>query len=283
MNPMSLRTLEAHYLPNWRLTQAYGLTGYNCGYAAARGCESFNGHQQSLVWRLIGDVPIEPDSTVLDVGCGIGGPAGWIAERYRPRRLIGVEYLWSSVSAAETRASGESHAGGNQDRANENHRPIFVQGDAHRLPLADASIDVIFNLESALHYLDKRTFIVECRRVLKPGGVLCLGDITTRYKWLFAPAQWLNHLPSQFNSNVWLWSPQDYRRAFEAESFELLRHEEVSRPVADSLTDGIAEITSRGLVIAKGYRGRFFYLALLEKLLRGGLLHYDLFTLRRSR
>lgn len=271
MRSMSQRTLEAHYRPNWNLVQAHGLSGYNCGYADERGRESFNEHQHNLVWRLIGDVPIGPDATVLDVGCGIGGPAGWIAERFHPRRLIGVEYLWSSVSAAEARAN-------RQDA-----RPTFVQGDAQKLPLADASVDVVFNLESALHYPDKRRFIAECRRVLKPGGVLCLGDITTNQKWFFAPIRLMNGLPSQFNSNIRLWSPRDYRRAFDAESLELFRHEEASRQVADSLADGIAEIMNRGLSAAHGYRARFFYLAFLEKLLRAGLLRYDLFAVRRSR
>ncbi|HKQ48228.1 MAG TPA: methyltransferase domain-containing protein [Phycisphaerae bacterium] len=274
---MSQRTLEAHYLPNWRLTQAHGLSGYNCGYAVQRGGASFHEHQQALVWRLIGEMAIGPKSTVVDVGCGIGGPAGWITERYQPRRLIGVEYLWSSVAAAHARAAAEA------DRDRPASRPIFVQGDAHRLPLADGSVDVIFNLESALHYPDKRTFISECRRILAPGGALCLGDITTSHRWLFTPAQLLNRLPSQYNSNVWLWSPKDYRRAFDAEGLELIRHEEASRPVADSLADGIAEIRHRGPASMKGFRGRFFYLAFLEKLLRARLLRYDLFCLRRSR
>ncbi len=268
---MSQRTLEAHYQPNWNLTQAHGLTGYNCGYAAARGCGTFNEHQQALVWRLLGKASIDSNSTVLDVGSGIGGPASWIAERFRPRRLIGIEYLWSSVSAANARSNGNAN------------RPDFVQGDAHGLPVADASVDVVFNLESALHYPDKQRFIGECRRVLKPGGVLCLGDITTRYKLLFGPARLLNFLPSQFNSNVRLWSTRDYRRAFDDHSFECVYHEEASRNVAFSLADGIAEIMDRGLSAAHGYRARVFYLAFLEKLLRWGGLQYDLFTLRRSR
>jgi tocopherol O-methyltransferase len=276
---VSQRTLEAHYLPNWRLTQAHGLSGYNCGYAAARGAGSFHEHQQALVWRLIGDVSIRPDSTVVDVGCGIGGPAGWIANRYRPKRLIGLEYLWSSVAAAQARAA----AADDDDAGKRASRPLFVQGDAHRLPLADASVNVIFNLESALHYPDKRTFIAECHRVLVPGGALCLGDITTSHRWLFSPAQLMNRLPSQYNSNVWLWSPTDYRRAFNSEGFESIRHEEASRPVADSLADGIAEIRIRRSASMKGFRGRFYYLAFLEKLLRAGLLRYDLYCLRRSR
>lgn len=266
---MSQRTLEAHYLPNWKLTQAHGLTGYNCGYTASRGVSTFAAHQQDLVWRLLGDVRIDAGTTMLDVGCGIGGPAGWIFERFGPRRLIGLEYCRPSVEAAEVRFAGQPR------------RPTFLQGDAHAMPLQSGSVDVIFNLESALHYPDKRRFLGECFRVLRPGGRLCLGDITTSHKLLFAPAMLLNKLPTQFNSNIRLWSVADYRSAFADVGFKLLRHDPVSAGVADSLADGLYEIKSRGWSATRGYRGRFFYLIMLEKLLRVGALSYDLFAAER--
>lgn len=269
---MSQQTMEAHYRPNWNLTQAQGLTGYNCGYAESPGCEPFNEHQRSLVWRLLGDTPIDESTTILDVGCGIGGPAGWILERHKPRRIIGLEYLGSSVRAAEDRWGDKSP------------RPVFLQGDAHHLPATDASVDIVFNLESGLHYANKDAFLSECRRVVKPGGTLCIGDITTSTrsgKWLFAPVMLLNKLPSQFNSNIHLWSGSEYCLAFEQHGFGLLRHEEASRHVADSLADGLAEIKKRGWAATRGFRGRVAFLAVLEGLLRSKLLTYDLFVVRR--
>lgn len=267
---MSQRTMEAHYRPNWNLTQAHGLSGYNCGYAASPRCGSFDQHQRSLVWQLLHDTPIHADSVVLDVGCGIGGPSGWIMERFGPRRLISLEYLWASVRSARQLA---------EDRP---RRPAFLQGDAQTLPLADGSVDVIFNLESALHYPDKKAFIAECRRVLKPGGYLCVGDITTRHKRLFGMAAIMNKLPTQFNSNVRLWSAEDYELTFAAAGLQQLHHENASLKVADSLADGLGEVRARGLGAAKGYRARYFYLAVLEKLLRAKLLQYDLFQVRKS-
>ena len=267
---MSQRTMEAHYLPNWKIAQAHGLTGYNCGYAKTRNPASIDEHQQTLVWQLLGDTPIDADAAVLDVGCGIGGPSGWIMERYKPRRVIGLEYLGVSVQAAGRHWRGHDW------------RPVFVQGDAHRLPLADGSVDVVFNLESALHYADKDAFIGECHRILKPGGRLCLGDITTNRKFLFAPVEWLNWLPSQFNSNVHLWSGAEYKAAFRRHGFELLHHEEASQPIADSLADGLKEIKKRGWRASRGFRGRAAFLATLKSLLRQRLLTYDLFRASRE-
>jgi ubiquinone/menaquinone biosynthesis C-methylase UbiE len=263
---MSQATLQAHYKPNWNLSQAMGFTGYNCGYAARRGAQPFAENQKSLVWRLLEDVPIHSSATVLDIGCGIGGPTGWIFERFAPRTIIGLEYCQPSVVAAGQRWADRSP------------RPWFLQGDAHHLPLASASVDVIFNLESALHYSDKRAFLAECRRVLKPGGTLCLGDITAPRKYLFAAVKLLNRVPTQFNSNIRLWSLNDYQSEFARAGFSIARHEDASNPVADSLADGLEEIRRRGWRAMRGFRARVVYLAVLERLIRSRRLTYELFA-----
>jgi len=263
---MSVDTMEAHYLPNWNLAQAHRLAAYNCGYTERRGAGPFADYQKALVWQLLGDAAIAAATVVLDVGSGIGGPAGWIWERFGPGQLYGVEYCASSVCAArDLWKDAERH-------------PEFLQGDAHCLPLADGSVDLVFNLESALHYADKDRFLVECARVLKPGGRLCLGDITTEKKWMFAPAAWLNKLKTQFNSNVRLWSRDDYQRGLAAAGLKLTRHHDATSHVADSLADGIDEVSRRGWSSMRGFRGRFLYLVFLEKLLRSGKLHYDLYN-----
>ena len=266
---LSQQSLNVFYEPNLRLAQATGLLGYNAGYAETAGCGSFNDHQKNLVWRVLHNVHIGPESTVVDVGCGIGGPSGWIFERFSPAKLVGVEYCPASVRAAEARWSKEAR------------RPMFLQGDAMRLPMRDASADVIFNLESALHYPDKPAFIRECRRILKPGGILCLGDICTRRRKLFAVLGLLNYLPTQFSTQAILWSPEDYVQAFRAAGLEIQRQEEVSRQSADSLRDGLAEISRAGWSAARGYRRRFFYLCAVERMLRRGWLTYHLFNVTK--
>lgn len=266
---MSQQTMEAHYAPNWRLTQAHGLLGYNCGYAESAGCASFDEHQQSLVWQLLGDTLITSSSTMLDVGCGIGGPSGWMFQRYHPRRLIGLEYLASSAAAAESRWHGRPS------------RPWFTQGDAHKLPLASNSIDVIFNLESALHYRDKDVFLSECARVLRPGGVLCLGDITSNLEIVFQPIKFLNKLPTEHNPNVFLWTTAEYEAAFARHGLEMLWYEEASRNVANSLADGRRELNRLGFFKTLPFRKRMIFLHVLEDMLEGAELRYDLFRVRK--
>lgn len=266
---MAKRSLERFYEPNLRLTQAHGLIGYNAGYAESRDGGSFDEHQRALVWKLLGDAPIGPDSTVVDVGCGIGGPSTWIHERYEPKRVIGLDYCGPSVRAAHARQAGKRD------------RPRFLRGDAHRLPLSDQAVDVIFNLESALHYADKRQFLAECFRILKPGGMLCLGDVTTKHRRLFAAAQLLDFASTQFSTHATLWRTSDYLRAFEATGFELIRHDMVSQQASNSLKNGLRDVGRVGWRGAKGYRGRFCYLWFMEVLFRREWLIYDLFGLRK--
>jgi SAM-dependent methyltransferase len=51
-----------------------------------------------------------------------------------------------------------------------------VLGDAHRLPLADASVDVAFLVTVLGEIPDRPQALAELRRVLKPGGVLSITE-----------------------------------------------------------------------------------------------------------
>lgn len=260
---MSRAALEAAYKPSWDLARRVGLRALNCGYRVGPAGD-VAGDQQALVWRLLAHTPIGRDSTVLDVGCGIGGPATWIFERHAPRQLIGLDLCGSSVHTA------------NELWTSRSPRPVFIQADAHRLPVRTARVDVVFNCESALHYADKRAFLAECRRVLKPGGHLCLGDIT-------APSPWAWKLPGRWaRPPYYLWSSRRYRRELAAAGFEIVNHEEASDHVASALRHGLRELAGGRMAGTSRLWRRRFTLRALAILLWRKALTYDLFTARAA-
>jgi len=264
---MSSTALEAEYRSSWRLLQQMGLRAMNCGYLR-NADDTFYGHQQSLIWRMLEHTPVGPDSVVLDVGCGIGGPTTWVFERFHPRLTVGLDYCGSSVKAAEASWAGRSP------------RPYFLQADAHHLPIQSASVDVILSCESALHYRDKIAFLRECRRVLKPAGHLCLADITAN-----SPRVWAL-LTRLAGGLVRLWSRKQYLAALPACGFEVLWHEQASSPVAAALRAGYAEVArlkasvNGAPLLARDVRRRALFLRGLQLLLRLQALTYDLFTAR---
>jgi ubiquinone/menaquinone biosynthesis C-methylase UbiE len=60
----------------------------------------------------------------------------------------------------------------------------FTQCEATRLCLADASVDVVVSFETIEHIKDQKAFLLECRRVLRPGGVfVCSTPNRTLARW----------------------------------------------------------------------------------------------------
>jgi SAM-dependent methyltransferase len=98
---------------------------------------------------------------VLDVGPGDGWPALPIAASRPDLEVVGVDPspLRTSVCTANARRLDIRNA-------------RFVTGDAERLPLGDASFDLVTAASSIEEARSPDRVLVECARVLRPGGVL---------------------------------------------------------------------------------------------------------------
>ena len=96
---------------------------------------------------------------VLDLGCGTGHAAQALKRRYRRATVIALDAAPGMLREARRRSRLL-------------HPIVRVCADACRLPLADASVDLVFS-NLMLQWCDPPdTAIGEIRRVLKPGGFL---------------------------------------------------------------------------------------------------------------
>ena len=112
---------------------------------------------------------IGPDSHVLDVCSGMGGPARYLAY-----------HLGCRVTGLDITASRHEGAIRLTGMVKLDHLVAFRLGNALDMPFADATFDVVIGQEAFAHVPDKPRLIAECARVVKPGGVIAFTDILRR-------------------------------------------------------------------------------------------------------
>lgn len=115
-------------------------------------------------WGRLEKLP--PGTTVLDVGCGIGGSSRILARDY------GFDVTGITISPQQVKRAQELTPDGVTAR--------FRVDDALNLSFPDASFDVVWSVEAGPHMPDKARYAQEMVRVLKPGGILVVADWNQR-------------------------------------------------------------------------------------------------------
>lgn len=156
---------------------------------------------------LLAQLDIGPETRVLDLGCGIGGPARLIAGR-TGAFVTGVDLTAEYVAAAQELSA----LVGLGDRVR------FLQGSVTALPLADASADLALMQHVGMNVADKPALFREAARVLAPGGVFALFEVTRGPipTPLVFPLPWAEDAATSFVAPA-----GDYRAAAEAAGFRL--------------------------------------------------------------
>lgn len=114
---------------------------------------------------LIDELNLEPESSVLDIGCGPGVILGLLAEAVPHGRVVGLDPSVTMLRQAAKRNADMLARGVIE----------LLQGEAESLPLDNSSFDVIVALNSMQLWNDPGLGIQECRRVLRPSGLICIG------------------------------------------------------------------------------------------------------------
>lgn len=103
---------------------------------------------------------------VLDAGCGLGGPARWLAATCGCH-VTGVDVTPAFVAAANHLAHRTALA----------HHVDFTAGDLTALALPDGAFSLVWTEHVAMNIADRALLYRELRRVTAPGGRLALFDI----------------------------------------------------------------------------------------------------------
>ncbi len=158
---------------------------------------------ESFLQRL----QINAGSRVLDMGCGIGGPARFIAKT-TGARVTGIDLTEEFVAAGRA-LTGQAVMLDVVD---------IIQGSILDMPFDDDRFDVVYMIHVGMNVDDKEKLAAEAARVLKPGGIFGIYDImAVDDGQITYPVPWA----SSEDHNA-LSRPQVYRDALIAAGFRII-------------------------------------------------------------
>ncbi len=128
--------------------------------------DEFHIRGRAATVELAAMADLKAKHSVLDLGCGIGGPARFLAAEYGCR-VTGLDLVDAYCAAATelTRRVGLAD------------QVAFRQGDMREMPFADGSFDRVWSQHTTMNIPDKAALAAEIRRVLCPGGKAVLYEV----------------------------------------------------------------------------------------------------------
>src|SRR5688572_21669855 len=127
----------------------------------AKGAPASHELQLEHKHRYLSILPLVQDKIVLDIACGEGYGTNMLADKA------------DHIHAVDINANAIEHA----SKVYGTKKNIsFTTGSVENIPLPDKSVDVIVSFETIEHINEEiqKKFLVEAKRVLKPGGLMIL-------------------------------------------------------------------------------------------------------------
>jgi SAM-dependent methyltransferase len=154
--------------------------------------------------ELANQLPIKPGHHILDIGCGLGGPARYLAQRFGCK-VSGVDITAPFIEVADKLTKLLNMEG----------RVALSLGDGHHLPYDDATFDGAYTQHVTMNVEDRKKFFSEACRVMKPGAFFAItehglgpaGDPHYPLPW------------SEDGNGAYLKTPEDTRRCLEQSGF----------------------------------------------------------------
>lgn len=147
-----------------------------------------------------------PDMHILDVGCGIGGSTRRLSHE-TGCRVTGIDLSDEYIDTAERLTQ----------LLDMQERVKFLAASALELPFEDDAFDGIWSLQMNMNVEDKRSWLKEMHRVLKPGGRAILYEVCgNKNTPLHFPVPW-----AQDSSMSFLVPPDVFRNVIISAGFDI--------------------------------------------------------------
>ena len=105
-------------------------------------------------------------SSVLDIGCGIGGPARFLSSEFGCK-VSGIDLTADFVNTGNSLT----------DQVGLSDKVKLIEASALNIPFADNSFDVSYMIHVGMNIADKDVLFSEAFRVTKPGGIFGIYDV----------------------------------------------------------------------------------------------------------
>ena len=165
---------------------------------------------------------IGPDAHTLDLGCGNGTTAIWLAG-FSGCRVTGIDL--SGVRVDNAKADRERQAPELQERL------AFEKASATDLPFPDRAFSHVWSQAVIYHVPDKRAVLQEVYRVLADGGIFVFDDLVKPKPEVSPEAQRFVYDRLLYDTEF---SFQSYQDALKAQGFELLEAHDISSHLRQS-------------------------------------------------
>lgn len=161
--------------------------------------------------ELADRLPVKADDHILDIGCGVGGPARYFAKRFGCR-VTGIDITPAFVEAANRLTALVGLQG----------QVTIEQGDGRHLPYTDSVFDGAYTQHVTMNIADRGGFFREVHRVLKPGAFFALTE-----HGLGSTGEPHHPVPwSEDGSGAYLVPPPQTRTLLETAGFERIEMED---------------------------------------------------------
>ena len=154
-------TQEASYTDGWDLRNSHAM---HYGYKDAT-TQTFGATLLRMNAVLAKAANIQATDTVLDAGCGVGGSSLYLAQQIGCH-CTGITLSQKQAAKATVTASHKGLT----------HLTTFTHMSYLNTTFASNSFDVVWGLESICYATNKKAFVQEAYRLLKPGGRLIIAD-----------------------------------------------------------------------------------------------------------